>query len=78
MPLDLPPPPSAYEMPANDFKFVGPTHLIIGGDMVDLSLEDGSVKFGPTYTPDEAARTFWSAVSSEYQNYLVWKQAQQK
>lgn len=31
--------------------------------MVDIDLDDGSILFGENYTPDEAAKTFWDAIS---------------
>lgn len=36
--------------------------------MVDVDLDDGTVIFGDTYTPDEAAKTFWDTISKTANN----------
>lgn len=45
----------------------GPTSLVImgtnGTELIVIDLTDGSMMFGPDYTPDETARTFWAAVT---------------
>src|SRR5690348_17810950 len=54
----------------------GPTYFILGGangELVRISMQDGSVTFGPAYNPDEAARTFWQAISEDYRRMLRWK-----
>jgi hypothetical protein len=43
-----------------------PTHLTIMGNgqdfLVKISLNDGSIEYGASYTPDEAARVFWESI----------------
>ena len=34
-----------------------------GGFLVLIDLRDGILEYGPNYTPDEAAKRFWEAVS---------------
>lgn len=43
------------------------------GDLVTITLKDGSLTYGPNYTPDAAAKKFWEAMSLEYQIMLRWK-----
>ena len=56
---------------------VAPTTLEIHstdrGALVRISLRDGTMTFGERYEPSEAARRFWSAVHSEYAEFLRWK-----
>jgi hypothetical protein len=42
-----------------------------GPPLVTISLEDGSVTFGPDYNPDEAARMFWDAVRMYFPGKLA-------
>lgn len=42
-----------------------PQYLTIGPH-VRISLDDGSIEYGDDYQPDEAARTFWEAMSKAY------------
>lgn len=42
-----------------------PQYLTIG-TLVRISLDDGSIEYGDDYQPDEAARTFWEAMSAAY------------
>jgi hypothetical protein len=37
-----------------------------GQPMVTISLNDGSIEYGPTYDPDAAARVFWDAMQRAY------------
>lgn len=32
---------------------------------------DGSIEYGPNYTPDEAARTFWEAIGTGWIGFLA-------
>jgi hypothetical protein len=51
---------------------IAPKWLTIHGSgsepLVSINLEDGSMSFGPSYEPKEAARVFWDAM-------LQWKAA---
>ncbi len=41
--------------------------ITINGDGLDFLVKihpDGSLEYGPDYTPDEAARVFWSALGN--------------
>jgi len=66
------------DMPA-DFaiRSTVPTALAIHGSngniLVSISMNDGTLTFGPNYTPDAAARAFWEAISSDYRRMLRWK-----
>ena len=46
-----------------------PKNLVITseklGTMVTISMEDGSITYGPNYKPDEAAKIFWDALGFE-------------
>lgn len=53
-------------------KIEGPNYLIITGQ-VKISLKDGSMQFEPGYSPDQAARQFWEAMSQDYRDMLKWK-----
>jgi len=44
-----------------------------GDELVAIDLRDGSMTFAQDYQPDEAARIFWNAMSSEYRKFLAWK-----
>lgn len=33
------------------------------GDLVSINLKTGEIEYGPTYTPDTAAKQFWDAVT---------------
>jgi hypothetical protein len=37
-----------------------------GDSLVKISLKDGTVSYGKTYTPDKAADAFWQAIASKY------------
>lgn len=56
---------------------LAPTAIVINsndrGTLVSISLKDGAMTFGEHYEPSEAARRFWSAVHSEYTEFLRWK-----
>jgi len=54
-----------------------PTKLVIG-DLVEIDLKDGSMKFRDGYSPDAAARTLWEAISSEYREMQKWKAEQRR
>lgn len=41
-------------------------HINIGNGMVKIHLGTGQVAFGPGYVPDEAARSFWEAISRQF------------
>lgn len=43
--------------PANNLRVMG-----LNGPLVTISLDDGSLTYGPDYMPDEAARTFWETI----------------
>lgn len=78
MPIDQPP---AIVQTAPTFQsWEGPAFLQIRGSgnepMVTISMKDGSITYGPHYKPDVAAQAFWRAMSSEYQEFLTWKQTQ--
>lgn len=45
-------------------------------ELVTIDLNDGSMTFGPDYSPDAAARRFWEAMSDEYREMLRWKNRQ--
>ncbi|HEX8808173.1 MAG TPA: hypothetical protein VF760_04170 [Xanthobacteraceae bacterium] len=47
-----------------------PQYLTIGS-FVRISLDDGSIEYGADYQPDEAARTFWEAMSSTYSDAVA-------
>lgn len=52
--------------PAVTAMTVPPFRLVIDGahgPLVTIHLDDGRLEYGPGYTPDEAARRFWDAVS---------------
>ena len=77
--MDMDKPPE-FTMPADTWsiKEVEPTSLTIVGDkgmLVTISLKDGGLTFGESYTPTEAARVFWGSMSGEYRKYLAWKAA---
>lgn len=36
------------------------------GTLVEINLDTSEIKFGPNYTPDEAARIFWEAIGGEW------------
>jgi hypothetical protein len=48
------------------------SYLTILGQ-VSISMQDGSMKFEPGYSPSAAANQFWEAVSQEYRDMLKWK-----
>lgn len=77
MPLDQP--PAIVQTAPTSQTWEGPTFLQIMGannePLVTLSMKDGSITYGPNYKPDVAAQAFWRAMSSEYQEFLAWKQA---
>jgi hypothetical protein len=50
-----------------------PTSIVITGQ-VEISLKDGSIEFKPGYSPSEAARLFWEAISQDYRDMLRWKE----
>lgn len=54
-----------------------PNNLIIYsqdlGNLVIINLIDGSMTFGENYKPDKAAQIFWSAMLTEYKDFLEWK-----
>jgi hypothetical protein len=56
--------------------FQSPQFLVIGGDLVTISLVDGSITFGPHYKLDEAAQAFWKGIIREYADFLKWKNGQ--
>lgn len=41
---------------------VQPSSIMIR-DLVTIHLDDGRIEYGPKYTPDEAAKVFWEALS---------------
>ena len=41
------------------------THLVIA-ELVRISLADRSIEYLDGYSPDEAARKFWEAITGEY------------
>ena len=53
------------------------TLTIQGGNpyeaLVTILLKDGSMTFGPHYTPEGAAKIFWESISQEYRTFLKWK-----
>ena len=50
------------------FSIQGPTYLTItcGKGNVSVSMEDGSVKFDGGCEPDDAAKSFWTAIRQMY------------
>ena len=59
----------AVATPLRLATFEEPTSLTIAGKngvAVTISMQDGSVKLSDGYTPDEAAKTFWEAVTRMY------------
>lgn len=64
----------ASSLTAGNIK--GPTYFVLSGangELVRISMQDGSITYGPTYSPDAAAKVFWKAVSEEYRKMLRWK-----
>lgn len=41
------------------------------GTMLAAVKADGSIEYGPNYTPDEAARTFWEAMGAGWLGFLA-------
>ena len=39
---------------------------IRGNLLVKISLRDGSIEYGESYTPDEAAKLFWEAIERQF------------
>ncbi|MEU5742012.1 hypothetical protein ABZ784_28975 [Streptomyces tendae] len=51
-----------------------PKWIVIDGDrspLVKIHLEEGTLEFGPEYTPDEAGRRFWDAVRDLLPSQMV-------
>lgn len=72
--MDMQEPPAIYSPSEGSIKFAQqqPTFLIIYGQ-VRINLQDGSMEFEPNYSPREAAKVFWEAVSQDYRDMLRWK-----
>ena len=47
---------------AGSLEVIGPT----GDSLVKISLTNGTVTYGKTYTPDAAAKAFWNAIGTKY------------
>lgn len=78
MPIDQPPATSGYIETVPSFQsFRGPNYFILSGpdgvELVRINAKDGAITYGPNYRPDIAAQVFWSAISSEYRDFLAWK-----
>lgn len=76
---------NATTMPSNAAGFMpvhGATYLILTGDkgneLLRINMRNGKMTFGPEYSPDQAAMTFWNAVNREYQEFLAWKKSDER
>lgn len=65
-------PGSGYGIVANT---IVPTYVICitgtDGKMLAGIKPDGTIEYGPTYTPDQAARTFWEAMGKGWLGFLA-------
>jgi len=71
MPLDQPPAIIQSIPDGKDFHVTGPQFFQLYGRggvlLVAVNMDDGSITFGPTYTPDAAAKVFWDSIATNYQ-----------
>ncbi len=54
------------ELPAHNIKRTLSIRNAANDAIVTISLEDGGVQFGPSYTADQAAEAFWAAVRRNF------------
>lgn len=59
--------------PSIQFKDIKPKKLLIA-NMVTINLTDGTIEYFDGYTPNDAAKVFWTAISDEYRKMLRWKE----
>ncbi len=68
---------SFYSNSQFSFTVPQPIHYILG-ELVNINMANGNITYGQNYTPDAAAKLFWSTLSSEYKEFLKWKELKEK